>query len=145
MPFKWREYKVKRTGFPCTHGRVRTSTACQGKTLTAGILIDAARREGGAHPMDDDTWWLHLYVLLSRATTLRDLLVIRAPPAAFLLRGPPAALRQRLEIFAQRCEDCHARAEEIAQDLKGTEWDTSEWRGVPVSSPTNIVRGVSVG
>ena len=72
--------------------------------------------------MDEDTWWLHLYVLLSRATTLENLLVIRAPPADFLLRGPPAKLRERLEVFAQRCDACRARAEDIAQDRRGSRW-----------------------
>ena len=52
--------------------------------------------------MDEDTLWLHLYVVLSRATTLKNLLVIRAPPADFLHRGPPRDLKQRLELFARR-------------------------------------------
>ena len=70
MPFKWRGYTITRWGFPLTHGRVRTSTACQGKTLREGVLIDCGRREDGKYPMDDEDWWVHLYVMLSRATKL---------------------------------------------------------------------------
>ena len=81
------------------------------------MLIDMARCEDGAHPMDDDTWWLHLYVMISRATQLEDLLLLRAPPVEFLLRGPPEQLRERLRLFGRRTKACHARAEELARDL----------------------------
>ena len=67
--------------------------------------------------MDEDMWWLHLYVMLSRATLLENLLVLRGPPVEFLLRGPPADLRHRLAVFARRTQACHRRAEELAQEL----------------------------
>ena len=117
LPFKWREYAVHRTGFPLTHGAVRTSTACQGKTLRHGVIVDCARRESGAHPMEEEDWWLHLYVMLSRATSLDDLLLLRAPDADFLLRGPPADLRVRLAIFARRVRATRTRAEALARSL----------------------------
>ena len=115
--FKWRAYTVSRTGFPCTHSRVRTSTACQGKTLRHGVIVDCARRESGAHPMEEEDWWLHLYVMLSRATSLDDLLLLRAPDADFLLRGPPADLRVRLAIFARRVRATRTRAEALARSF----------------------------
>ena len=102
MPFRWREFRIMRSGFPITHGRVRTSTACQGKTFEQGVLIDCARREGGHYPLDLDDWWLHLYVMLSRATSLDDILLVRSPESSFLLRGPPANLARRLELFRTR-------------------------------------------
>jgi len=117
FPFKWREYKVVRSGFAITHGNVRTSTACQGQTFEGGVVIDCARRETGAHPTSDGDWWLHLYVMLSRATGLRDIVLLRAPEASFLLQGPPAALRQRLEVFRQRVNRCHKEAEKMAGAL----------------------------
>ena len=85
---------VTRWGFPLMHGRVRTSTACQGKTLREGVLIDCGRRSDGRHPMLDETWWVHLYVMLSRATKLEDLLLLRPPEAKFLERGPPKNLQR---------------------------------------------------
>ena len=117
MPFKWRSFAVHRTGFPITHAAVRTSTACQGKTLSDGVVVDCARRETGAHPLEDDDWWLHLYVMLSRATSLDDVLLLRAPDADFLLRGPPADLRDRLAVFGRRVKATRAKAEQIAQTM----------------------------
>ena len=117
FPFKWRDYKVVRSGFAITHGNVRTSTACQGQTFEEGVVIDCARRETGQHPTSNDDWWLHLYVMLSRATSLRDIVLLRAPEASFLLQGPPAALRQRLEVFRQRVNRCHQEAEKMAGAL----------------------------
>ena len=67
--------------------------------------------------MEDDDWWLHLYVVLSRATSLDDVLLLRAPEADFLLRGPPADLRARLAVFGRRVKATHAKAEKIARAM----------------------------
>ena len=55
--------------------------------------------------------------LLLRATRLEDLLLMRAPPASFLLQGPPASLRQQLEKFAARTAKCRHGAAELAREL----------------------------
>ena len=91
--------------------------SCQGKTLHAGVVIDCARRETGQHPTDLDDYWLHLYVMLSRATSLKDLLLLRAPEAAFLLRGPPDNVQSRLKVFRKRVHKCHAAALKKASTL----------------------------
>ena len=70
-----------------------------------------------AHPMEEEDWWLYLYVMLSRATSLDDLLLLRAPDADFLLRGPPADLRVRLAIFARRVRATRTRAEALARSF----------------------------
>ena len=54
-----------------------------------GVIIDCGRQEAGAHPKEDDDWWLDLYVVLSRATRLDDLLLMRAPDLTFFAKGPP--------------------------------------------------------
>ena len=82
-----------------------------------GVVIDCGRHEGGSHPKDDDDWWLDLYVMLSRATRLDDILLTRAPPATFLLQGPPKMLKQQLESFAGRTEECRQTAKELAAEL----------------------------
>jgi hypothetical protein len=64
--FDFRGHVVKRTGFPFTHGRVITSTACQGRTMTEGVIIDCARLEDQKNGKSEDDWWLDLYVMLSR-------------------------------------------------------------------------------
>jgi len=116
-PFKWRQYQIYRSGFPLTHAMVRTSTACQGKTYDMGVLIDCAKRETGNHKTDAGDYWLHMYVMLSRATTLRDIVLIRAPPESFLLQGPPADLKKRLAVFRARVTACQNRALAIAANL----------------------------
>ena len=82
-----------------------------------GVVIDCGRHEGGPHPKDNDDWWLDLYVMLSRATRLDDILLARAPPVEFLLQGPPKMLKQQLDTFASRTEDCRRRALELAAEL----------------------------
>jgi len=54
-----------------------------------GVIIDCGRQEGGAHKKEDDDWWLDLYVMLSRATKLEDLLLLRAPDLDFFAKGQP--------------------------------------------------------
>ena len=116
-PFVFREYTVTRTGFPITHARAITSTACQGRTMRDGVIIDCGRQEGGAHPKEDDDWWLDLYVMLSRATRLDDLLLLRAPDLDFFAKGPPRTLRKQLAKFARRTEACRQQSEKIAMEL----------------------------
>ena len=67
--------------------------------------------------MSDGDWWLHLYVMVSRATSLRDLLLVRAPEASWLLHGPPTNLKQRLKMFRSRVTSCHAAAQQMANSL----------------------------
>ena len=110
-------FSVVRTGFVLSHGRVITSTACQGKTLHDAAIIDAGRRVGGHNPTHDDDFWLHLYVMLSRATDLDDILLTRAPPVEFLLKGPPESLARTLRTFAARTNSCGLEARRLAAEL----------------------------
>ena len=86
-----------------------------------GVVIDCGRQpptgKNDDKGKDDDDWWLDLYVMLSRATRLEDLLLIRAPDLEFFAKGPPKTLCQQLVKFAKRTEDCRAEAERIAKEL----------------------------
>ena len=46
---------------------------------------------------DRDAFWSAMYVLLSRATRMEDLLVLRCPPKSFFACGPPTYLKQFLQ------------------------------------------------
>ena len=116
-PFVFREYTVTRTGFPISHARAITSTACQGRTMRDGVIIDCGRHETGAHEKEDDDWWLDLYVMLSRATRLDDLLLIRAPELSFFVKGPPRTLQKQLAKFSRRTNLCRQDAEQLATEL----------------------------
>ena len=75
--FTWRSsdnHTVKRTGFPLTHANYLTSTSSQGQTLRTGVTIYCARNApAGRQGMSDGDWWLHLYVMYSRATCMEDM------------------------------------------------------------------------
>jgi hypothetical protein len=93
--------EVIRWQFPLTHGMLRTAFAAQGLTLEGGVLTDL-RRCGG---LDDEDWWLAIYVILSRARKLENLILLGLTPLVedLLRKGPPANLikvTERLEQIA---------------------------------------------
>ena len=104
--FTWQSsqtHTVKRTGFGLTHADFFTSTASQGQTLRRGVTIDCARQEPrGNTSASDDQWWLHLYVMFSRATCMEDMLLLRPPPRELLENGPPANVRHALDRFSKK-------------------------------------------
>ncbi len=57
--------------FPLTHGRLRTACSAQGLSLEGGVVVDL-RRAGG---LQDDDWRLAIYVMLSRARKLENLIL----------------------------------------------------------------------
>ena len=92
---------------------VLTSTACQGRTFGQGVLVDGGFKDGD----DMGSYWLHMYVMLSRATCAENLLMIRDPGLDFLKQGPPPDLKARLRSFDTRTMRCRASCEQLAQDL----------------------------
>ena len=68
-------YKLTRTQLPLTHGRVRTCQASQGRTCKTGVTIDMTKMKR----TEEESWWLNMYVMLSRATALKHLLLFNAP------------------------------------------------------------------
>ena len=55
-PFDFRRHKVTRTGLTVSHAQVLTSTACQGRTMRDGVIVDAGCKDAN----DLDGLWLHL-------------------------------------------------------------------------------------
>ena len=98
----YNKVEVRRCGFRITHAQFLTSTASQGVTLRDGTIIDCARQP----EMDEDNWWLHLYVMLSRVTCLEHLLLMHPPPRELLERGPPATIRASMTDFASKALRC---------------------------------------
>ena len=113
------KYDIRRCGFQATHAQFLTSTASQGQTLRSGVTIDCARLPptGGPRDMDDDVWWLHLYVMFSRPTRMSDMLFLRPPPRSLLERGPPANVEAQLQKFTERAAVCKEGALSIAREL----------------------------
>ena len=85
-----------------------------------GVTIDCARIEPSPSEKQgasDDHWWLHLYVMLSRATCLEDLLLLRPPPRELLERGPPPHIRKALASFEARIADRIEAAAALAAEM----------------------------
>ena len=116
--FSWRSsqtHNVRRIGYPLTHADYMTSTASQGQTIRKGVTIDCARiKPQGRQGMKDEDWWLHLYVMFSRATCMADMLLLRPPPRALLEGGPPPAVKKALEKFEERQTATLQKALELA-------------------------------
>ena len=111
-------HPVKRSGFAVTHAGFHTSTSVQGHTIRTGVTIDCGRIEpSGSQGMSDETWWFHLYVMLSRATRMKDMLLLRPPPRELLERGPPKAILQALHRFVDLEERSVAEATQLCREL----------------------------
>ena len=82
--------------------------------------LDCGRPESGNKVKEDADGWLDIYVLLSRATRLPDLLLICAPPLPFLLQ--PEDVRKRLQEFTDRVGICRKTAPKIIQQLDSEEF-----------------------
>ena len=109
-------HSVKRFGFMLTHANYLTTTASQGQTIRAAVIIDCARNEPqGQHGTSEDAWWLNLYVMFSRVTRMDDMLLIRPPPRELLERGPPVSVRDALKRFESTELDTVADAVLLAQ------------------------------
>ena len=84
--------EVIRWQFPLLHGMLRTAYSAQGLALDGGVLVDL-RRAGG---LEEDDWWLAIYVMLTRARKLENLILLGMTDQVedLLRRGPPAYLRE---------------------------------------------------
>ena len=60
----------------------------------------------------------HMYVMLSRATKMEDLLLLRPPPKDFFERGPPPSIVKALQQFENKRVASEAAAEALARTLR---------------------------
>ena len=108
------KHLVNRIGFILSHAVYLTAASSQGQTLRTGVTIDSARIESN-NGMNDDTWWLNLYVMFSRATQMSDLLLLRPPTREFLERGPPETVKKQLAFFEKHIATTTKRAQAMAR------------------------------
>ena len=103
--------EVLRWQFPLIHGMLRTAYAAQGLTLHGGVVVDL-RRAGG---LADDDWWLAIYVMLSRARQLTNLILVGFTEQVedLLRRGPPTRLIWVTEMLEQRAQITLARYSDV--------------------------------
>ena len=81
---------------------VRTAMSSQGLTFNGGVIADL-RRAGG---MADDIWWLNIYVMLSRARKLENLILIGLTPQIkeLLEAGPPTYIRKQIKALQEKAK-----------------------------------------
>ena len=85
-------FKVTRRQIPLTSAVHRTVQSSQGYTFRQGVIADLGNLNS-----DPINYWLNIYVILSRAIALDNLLLLRCPPKSFFDSGPPKYLRDFLE------------------------------------------------
>ena len=114
-----RKFKFPRTQIPLAPHNIRTSNGCQGIS-TEYVIIDCTQPQWlRGHESAETTYWLHLYVMLSRARSMEQMLLINPPPRFLLQTGPPQSVLQelqRLETFAETTKN------QIAKDREFLSW-----------------------
>ena len=106
---------VARWNLPLTHAMVRTAMASQDLTFKKDVIADL-RRAGG---MTDDIWWLTVYVMLSRARKLENLILVglTAKIKELFAAGPPAFIRDQIKALQGKAARTKRSAEQTARDL----------------------------
>ena len=106
---------VVRWNLPLTHAMVRTAMSSQGLTFNSGVIVDL-RRAGG---MVDDIWWLNVYVMLSRARKLDNLILVGLTTQVkeLLEAGPPQYILKQLEQFQKKAARTQHDVEQVARDM----------------------------
>ena len=83
------------------------------------MTIDCAQDTSIGKPEErEETWWLHLYVMLSRATCMEDMLLLRPPPREVLQKGPPPSVLKALQKFDERMATETREIEALALERK---------------------------
>ena len=111
---------VVRWQLPLTHAQVRTAMSSQGLTFPRGVLADV-RKKGN---MDDDIWWLNLYVMLSRARKLSSLILIGLTDDVRKLMeiGPRKYIRFQMQRLQDKANSSMREAETLAKTMGFHRW-----------------------
>jgi ASC-1-like (ASCH) protein len=99
--------KMRRRQIPLAPEKVRTVQTAQGLSMDACTMY---LNKPGTMCGDsgEDDYWMHLYVMLSRVRSSRNILAYSPPDINFLGRGPPGWMRDgiaALEYVAYRSRD----------------------------------------
>ena len=86
---------IKRIGFPVAPADARIDYGAQGETWDA-VVGDLARPP----KVSVENHWLHVYVILSRASSLEGFLALRLPPREDLNVRPPRTLLDEIDRLA---------------------------------------------
>ena len=137
---------MSRTQIPLAPERVRTVQTAQGLSMDSATMF--LQRPGN---MNEDDWWLHVYVMIGWVRTSPQILVYGLPPLSLFQRGPPSFLAEgmnRLERLAAqhailarrarealgwslRCESSQVSASSILPSVPEHKFDSDAgWAGM---------------
>lgn len=111
--------KLERRQLPLAPQKVNTQFGLQGVTARQGMIAYLQKPQN----MDEGDHWLAVYVLLSRATKLDDLLISGLPPIEFFQQGPGGTLLKHIADFEERAKQDVAKADAM---LKSLGWPSAE-------------------
>ncbi len=94
-----RKRDVTRYQIPLVPEKVRTVQTAQGLGMDAATMTLAKPAN-----MNEDDWWLHVYVMLSRVRVAHRILVYELPPRGLFERGPPRFVRDGVRRFEHTME-----------------------------------------
>ena len=100
---------MARRQIPLVPEAVRTVQSAQGMSMDAAMMF-----MGKPGNMDDDDFWMHLYVMISRVRRSEGLLAFNMPDVRFFERGPPLWITEGIDRLELMCEQtlaavCSAR------------------------------------
>ena len=100
-----------RIQIPLVPEAIRTTYSVQGVTADK-LIVDCTRPSWLKGRIDaDHEYWMHLYVMLSRARRMQDMLVINPPSQEELLVGPPPSVLAEIQRLRELDEATTLRAD----------------------------------
>ena len=103
---------MSRTNVPLAPEKVRTVQTSQGMSMDAAtMMLDRPSM------MSYEDWWLHVYVMLSRVRTAKQIAVYGLPPKSLFEQGPPSYLVEGIENLERRCARQEAHLRQLAVSM----------------------------
>ena len=107
-----REVNMKRVNLPLASEKDRTVQSAQGMSMDAAVMM--LTRPG---TMSEEDWWLHVYVMLSRVRTARQILVYGLPSKQLFERGPPPFIEHGLARLTAMAKTKESHYSELCSDM----------------------------
>ena len=131
---KQAEVSMARRQIPLAPEPVRTVQTAQGMSMDAAMIF-----MGKPGNMDDDDFWMHLYVMISRVRRSAGLLAFDVPSLRVFERGPPPWVTEGIEALERLCSGSMPAIRAARQQLGG-DWVRDE---VCADAPVPVDSAVS--
>ena len=108
-----RKVQISRTQFPLAPEKVRTVQTAQGLSMDSAVMTLAKPDR-----MSEPDHWMHIYVMLSRVRTMKQLLLFGLPDKKLFECGPPAFVQEAMQKLKRRAS-AHLRRARAAEARLG--------------------------